>query len=221
MEIAKKIETSEFLRSWRWYAGALQQHSYATLMLIEIFAFPWRDYAKRAWESLDWIFQVPSCVPHIHKARWVLEGTVDVLKEYTKARKLRCPTLMDERLERAPTSPRALILPELQEIPSRQTASTAQYGGKGIPRSCQLQVNRHDTISDDHLRTLADTILQDRALSQLPVPSDTRGSLQDMAATSDAQATFMDSVTYENTEKVCIDWVCRLSSRSLCLVQEY
>ena len=100
MEIAREIETSEFLRPWRWYAGALQQHSYATLMLIEVFGSPGADYAKRAWESLDWIFQVPACVPHIHKGRWVLQGALGVMKEYLKARKLRCPTLMDERLER-------------------------------------------------------------------------------------------------------------------------
>ena len=105
MEIAREIETSDSLRPWRWYAGALQQHSYATLMLVEVFAFPGADYAKRAWESLDWIFQVPSGIPHIHKGRWVLQGALGVMREYLKARKLRCPTLMDERLEIVSSSP--------------------------------------------------------------------------------------------------------------------
>ena len=104
MEVAKEIETSDFFRPWRWYAGALQQHSFATLMLIEVFGFPYTNYAKRAWESLDWIFQVPSCVPHIHKGRWVLQGAVAVMKCYLKARSLRCPTFMDERLGIAPSS---------------------------------------------------------------------------------------------------------------------
>ena len=113
MEVAKEIETSDDLRPWRWYAGALQQHSFATLILIEVFGFPRLDYAKRAWESLDWIFQVPSCVPLTHKGRWVLEGAVGVMKEYLKARKLRCPTFMDERLEITPSSIRKLTLSQV------------------------------------------------------------------------------------------------------------
>ena len=114
MEVAKEIETSDYLLPWRWYAGALQQHSFATLMLIEAFGFPYTDYAKRAWESLDWIFQVPSCVPHIHKGRWVLEGAVAVMKGYLKARSLRCPTFMDERLGIAPSSRRT---PKVSQAP--------------------------------------------------------------------------------------------------------
>ena len=112
MEVAREIETSDNLRPWRWYAGALQQHSFATLILIEVFGFPYLDYAKRAWESLDWIFQVPSSVPIVHKGRWVLEGAVGVMKEYLKARKLRCPTFMDERLEIVPSKFRTPILSE-------------------------------------------------------------------------------------------------------------
>ena len=120
MEISREIETSDFLRPWRWYAGALQQHSYATLMLVEVFAFPGADYAKRAWESLDWIFQVPPCVPHIHKGRWALQGALGVMKEYLKARKLRCPTLMDERLERVSSTPPQMLSQTPEASNSRQ-----------------------------------------------------------------------------------------------------
>ena len=120
MEIAREIETSDSLRPWRWYAGALQQHSYATLMLIEVFASPGTDYAKRAWESLDWIFQVPSCVPHIHKGRWVLEGSVEVMKQYLKARKLRCPTHMDEMLETSSSPPPRSISSQALVITKRE-----------------------------------------------------------------------------------------------------
>lgn len=124
MEVAKEIETSDDLLPWRWYAGALQQHSFATLMLIEAFGFPYTEYAKRAWESLDWIFQVPSCVPHIHKGRWVLEGAVAVMKGYLKARSLRCPTFMDERLGIAPSSRRT---PKMSQAPvTSDTESSSQ-----------------------------------------------------------------------------------------------
>ena len=116
MEVAKKIETSGHLRPWLWYAGALQQHHFATLMAIEVFGSPQLDYAKRAWKSLDWVFQVPCDVPHAHKGRWVLEGAVEVMKKYLKARKLRCPTLMDERLVIVASSPRT---PTLSQAPTK------------------------------------------------------------------------------------------------------
>ena len=112
MEVAKEIETSDDLRPWRWYAGALQQHSFATLILMEVFGFPSSDYAKRAWKSLDWIFQIPSSVPPVHKGRWVIEGAVGVMKEYLKARKLRCPTFMDQQLEIVPSSSQTPVLSE-------------------------------------------------------------------------------------------------------------
>ena len=137
MEFSKEIETSESLRRWRWYAGALQQHQYATLMLIEVFAFPGRPHEMRAWDSMDWIWQVPSCIPHIHKARWVLEGAHGVMKEYLKARKLRCPTTMDERMGIAPNSPVMPNAPKLRNIDTRpkRKATTNQSRGTGTSRS--------------------------------------------------------------------------------------
>lgn len=64
-------------------------------------------------------------------------------------------------------------------------------------------------MSDDHLGTLAHTVLQDRT------------SRQDMAVNSGAQAIAVDGVTYQNTGTVCTGRVCRFISRSLCLKEEY
>ena len=141
MEIAKEIETSDDLRPWRWYAGALQQHSFATLILVEVFGFPYLDYAKRAWESLDWIFQVPPSVPLRHKGRWILEGAVGVMKEYLKARKLRCPTFMDERLEIVPSSFRTPILAEAPVM------SETRVSGLGVSMTSDAQATiKHEMI---------------------------------------------------------------------------
>ena len=149
MEIAKEIETSEFLRPWRWYAGALQQHNYATLMLVESFAYPGTAHAKRAWESMDWIFEVPPCVPYNHKARWVMEGAVVAMRQYLKTRKLRCPTLMDERLGIVSSSSHTATLRRLAARP-RTTAVLTQSSSKGTSCSGQYRVNPHG-ILDDHL----------------------------------------------------------------------
>ena len=210
MEIVKEIETSEFLRRWRWYASALQQHMYATLMLIEVFAFPGADYATRAWESMDWIFQVPPCVPQNHKARWVMEGAVGVLKEYLKARKLRCPTTMDERLGIAPDSPLRPKSPKLRKIAARPTkkAIRAQSRGKRTSRSGDPG-------------TPANTVLLDCALSQSPVTSDVGASQQDMETTSGPPANFTGGLTHKNTDQVYTSRVCRLIFIYLCLIEEY
>ena len=148
MEIAKEIETSDDLRPWRWYAGALQQHSFATLILIEVSGFPSLDYAKRAWASLDWIFQVPSSVPLVHKGRWILEGAVGVMKEYLKARKLRCPTFMDERLEIVPSSSQTPILSEAP-VTSETRASSP---GISLTSDAQATIKHETTYKDaDHV----------------------------------------------------------------------
>ena len=149
MEIAKEIETSESLRPWRWYAGALQQHNYATLMLVESFANPGTEHAKRAWESMGWIFEVPSCVPYSHKARWVMEGAVRAMKEYLKTRNLRYPTLMDERLGIVSSSSHTATLRKLAAR-SRTTAVLAQSSSKDTSCSGQYRVVSH-SILDDHL----------------------------------------------------------------------
>lgn len=201
MEIVKEIETSDFLQRWRWYAGALQQYHYATLMLIEVFAHPGTDHAMRAWELLGWIFEVPSSVPHTHKGRWVLEGAVGVMKEYLKARKLRCPTIMDEVI--APSSPVMPTSPKLRRIAARptKTITTTQTRGKCTTRSGISQGNSRGTISDNHPGTLANANLPNRALPQTPVMSNMRASLKDIAMASGARGMHMDGVAYENTER--------------------
>ena len=219
MEIAKEIETSDFLRRYRWYAGALQQHSYATLMLIEVFAHSGMHYEMRAWESLDWVFQVPSCVPHNHKGRWVLEGAVGVMKEYLKARKLRCPTLMDEQLETGPSCPRISTLLKPRKIAARPT--TAHSRGKGSSHSGQFQIKSQGTIFDNDAWTLPNTNTLDHKLSQIHEASNMRASLQDMAITSGAQSICMDGIVYEGTERLYTGRVWRLLFRCLCLIEEY
>ncbi len=190
---------------------------YATLMLIEVFAYPEADCAMRAWESMDWIFEVPSCVPHNHKARWVMEGTVGVLKEYLKVRKLRCPTNMDERLGIASSSPLTPKSPKLRKIAARpmKTATTAHSRGKGTPRPAQSQLNSQGAAFDNHLGTPTNTILPDRALFQVPVTSNIRASLQDTIMTFDSQTVLTDGVTDKNTEEVFTGRVRCLAFRSL------
>lgn len=221
MEIVREIETSEFLQNWRWYAGALQQYHYATLMLIEVFAHPGMDHAMRAWELLSWIFEVPDCVPHTHKGRWVLEGTVGVMKEYLKARKLRCPTIMDEVI--APSSPAMPTSQKPRKIAARptRTAHPTQTRGKCTSRSSLSRGNSRGTISDNHLGTFGNANLLNRASPQTSMMSNMRASLQDIAMASGAREMHMNGVPYRHTEQASPGQVRLTPLRSLYLTKDH
>ena len=199
MEIAKEIETSELLRPWRWYAGALQQHNYATLMLVESFANPGTVNAKRAWESMDWIFEVPPGIEYRHKARWVMEGAVEAMREYlkTRTRKMRCPTLMNERLGIPPPNSHTAALRELTARPR----TTAQSSSKGTSCSGQSRINSHG-ILDHHLWALANMISIGLPLPQTSMERNMKTNLQDRTAIPGAQATAMDGKTYKRARTV-------------------
>ena len=200
MAIAKEIETSEFLRPWRWYAGALQQHNYATLMLVESFAKPGTEDAERAWESMDWIFEVPPSIPRSHKARWVMEGAVEAMREYLKTRKLRYPTLMDERLGLVPMSSHTATLRELAARP-RTPAVLTQSSNRGTSCSGQSRVNSHG-ILDHHLWALANMTSLGPPLPQTSMKRNMKTNLQDRTMTPGAQAKATDGRTYKRARTI-------------------
>ncbi len=95
MAIAKEIETSEGLEPWLWYAGALVQHHYALLMLVEFFMHPHRKGAEFAWNYLDWVFEVPpERANDPQKARRLLTKARNGMRAYLTAKRLRCPNSM-------------------------------------------------------------------------------------------------------------------------------
>lgn len=93
MAIAKEIETSEGLKPWLWYAGALHQHHYALLMLVEFFMHPYRKGAAFAWNYLDWVFEVPpEQFTDPQKARRLLTKARNEMRAYLTAKRLHCPS---------------------------------------------------------------------------------------------------------------------------------
>lgn len=95
MAIAKEIETSESLKPWLWYAGALHQHHFALPMLVEFFMHPYRKGAAFAWNYLDWVFEVPSEQANdLQKARRLLTKARNEMRAYSAAKRLRCPNSM-------------------------------------------------------------------------------------------------------------------------------
>ena len=149
MEIAKEIETSDSLRGWSWYAGALQQHHYATFMVTYYYVNRAATSAIRAWQSLDWIFEVPPNIPHHLKAHWVLTGALEVMRKYAKARTLRCPILMDERLDTESSDPRTPELPKLADSAAVHRSGFDNVEDVSTPSSDNLRFWSSDSTPSD------------------------------------------------------------------------
>ncbi|KAL9131656.1 MAG: hypothetical protein Q9217_000467 [Psora testacea] len=100
MDKVIEIETFEDFASWRWYAGALQQHHYALLMATEIIMNPRRKESRRIWKGLDYVFEPPP-LPPIARARWVLTQAWWKMEVYVGKRQLRAPINLEQNLQEA------------------------------------------------------------------------------------------------------------------------
>ena len=98
MDKAIELETEPDYAPWRWYAGALQQHHYALLMVTEIILNPRRKEASRIWTGLDYVFEPPP-LPPIARARWILNQASWKMEIYTGKRQLRAPMDLEHNLK--------------------------------------------------------------------------------------------------------------------------
>lgn len=186
MEIVQEIETSADLRPWSWYKGALQSHHYALLLLVEFFVYPEHPEAERAWRSLEWVFDVPHCIPRAEKGRYVVTRVRDKMDKYVKARRLRCPREMEEKMmvseqEKSP-------MPIVSREEDRETLLT---GGSRLTGTVSATLTQANTDSsninfDSYLQT-RDTILpaQERFSHQRQVASHNVSGPGDLPMTYD------------------------------------
>ena len=98
MRVVMDIETNEMFKPWLWYAGALQQHHYALLMLLEMYLHPQRKGADAAWKCLDWVFEADPKMPRDQKACLLVSRIRDAMSDFVSAKKPRCPTKMNKQL---------------------------------------------------------------------------------------------------------------------------
>lgn len=117
MEAVIQLETSPELAPWRWYAGAIQQHHYALLMLLEMQVNPRRKDAKRIMRCLDYVFQPPPTLGPVHRVRHVVIEARDKMVEYIQKRKIRAPTTAKEAMPK----PEEISEPSWPGVPSRNT----------------------------------------------------------------------------------------------------
>lgn len=144
MAIAKEIETSEGLRPWLWFAGALYQHDYALLMLVELFMHPYRKGAIFTWNYLDWVFEVPpDQVNDPQKARRLLTKVRNEMRAYLTAKRLRCPNYMG-------MTPVAQSLERPEHLPPAIAGPTPKIGIRpGEPSNGTNNISRSHPSSFD------------------------------------------------------------------------
>ena len=106
LEASIQLETDPTLRLWSWHHGAIQQYHTALLLMIEIFAFPYRKEANRIWTCLDYIFEIPPGMTREQKGRWVVTQVRDRVAFLMSNKKVKVPqAMMDKMGGTGPTSP--------------------------------------------------------------------------------------------------------------------
>ena len=98
LEASIQMETDPALSLWSWYHGAIQQYHTALLLMLEIFAFPYRKEADRIWACLDYIFEVPSGMSREQKGRWVMTQVRDRVAFLLSNKKVKVPQSMIEKM---------------------------------------------------------------------------------------------------------------------------
>ena len=150
MRVVMDIETNKMFKPWLWYAGALQQHHYALLMLLEMYLHPHRKGADAAWKCLDWVFEADPKMPRDQKAYLLVSRIRDAMSDFVSAKKPRCPTKMNKQLPSTQaatlsSSPSSTVTAPLENGVSTGNAAD-DFGRSGM-------VSRH-TSSSQHGATV-------------------------------------------------------------------
>ena len=113
LEASIKLETDPALQLWSWYHGAIQQYHTALLLMLEIFAFPYRKEADRIWACLDYIFEIPQSMTREQKGRWVMTQVRDRVAFLMANKRVKVPQAMMDKMGGTGQSSPALPSPNL------------------------------------------------------------------------------------------------------------
>ena len=205
METVLEIETSPTLDTWLWYAGALQQHHYALLMLMDIFAHPDQKEAHRIWRCLDYVFEVPSDIPFDQKGRWVVTQVRDKMEQFVKARKLCCPQSMNQIMP-SPNGRRSSRNSSTgSTVPGTTTFSPVSNASSGMSWSM---------VSSSGSAEQMDTNLSPEAMKP-NVGFKNQPTNGFVSVYGQDQPTFAHTIANSGPDKMHEDWVCGLSKSSI------
>lgn len=126
LEYAVLFETDPQLRSWWWYAGALQQYHIAFLLLIEVWKFPERRGTDRIWRSLDYVFECDSADDQETKAKKILVELRRRIASYASMRATRAPVTMNQYVGQGSQLLKESIQSPLTSSPNSNFGASAQ-----------------------------------------------------------------------------------------------
>lgn len=139
VEDAIELDTATDLQPWRWYTGTYQQYHAALFILVDVIMHPKCEEADRIWKCLDYVFEIPTCLPSSHggfepsrdeiiahrarNASDILKQMRDRMEAFREMRKPRVSIKMKlaevpKRSATEPTSPPATRLHEHSHVPS-------------------------------------------------------------------------------------------------------
>lgn len=228
LEAAIAMETTPSLKTWKWYSGAFQQYHTALILFAELYATPVHHQSERIWKCLDYIFELPTDLERVDKARLILSGLKSRAEVYQSLRKVRAPIAMEARV-----GPRPVIRTEQQPSPSIDATgplspnsidafNTFDFGETPPPLATAATATglfgTPGGILSGGAEFKFDGIANGEALYAPPVQANTRNN-------SDTSSVFnqMSPIPgIENSPNVAmpdIDWVSRSVGR-VCILQE-
>ncbi|KAF2716888.1 hypothetical protein K431DRAFT_234376 [Polychaeton citri CBS 116435] len=133
MEKVITNETRPDMSVWSWYRGALHQYHGALLLLVEVYAYPMRKDAKRIWDCLDYVFDIPKQLSPKQKAELVITDLKERMEVYQHMRRLKATTKLEDRVKGVASqgqSLRDLGNPATREGRDEVDGGHAQPGGE-------------------------------------------------------------------------------------------
>ena len=140
MDAVQDLETARDLATWRWLAGAIQQHHYALAMLLELLKDPYLNQAVAILKGLDYVFEPPQhlgLMP-LARVRCIVIEMRNRMKFYVAQRKLRCSRGLRESQE----------LLDLERFDSSSSSSSSCTSGTSRDASRTPRANKY---MDDQL----------------------------------------------------------------------
>jgi hypothetical protein len=160
VECAIIIETSPVVAKWSWILGALHQYHSAILLLSELYATPEHYFEDRIWDTLDYVFELPSDMTRREKATSVFSEIVQKSEYFHSLRRVRTPKKLEESLTQH--------LKEHQEMQEQQLQQQQQ---QQLRQQQQQAQHQHQLSSSSNATMSTDTTGSRPRIRQDAIPS--------------------------------------------------
>ncbi|KAB8664813.1 hypothetical protein FH972_026238 [Carpinus fangiana] len=132
---ACELETNPRFRLWSWYVGTYQQYHPALLLTRTLLEQPERPESDAVWPSLDYVFDLPSSMDKVEKARLVIGELHRRLQVFRARRRHKSSLAVEKEMERLSMSPFPSPQQATVEVETPPPNASIQYMGSGTGNS--------------------------------------------------------------------------------------